>query len=40
MRPWWDSIWLWSGVGIAIGAAIAAVVAIILIVALSRKHRS
>jgi hypothetical protein len=36
MRPWWDSAWLWSGVGIVVFAAIAAVIAVIIIAELTK----
>jgi len=38
MRPWWDSMWMWSGVSIVVFAAIAAVVAVIIIAMLSRDR--
>ncbi len=36
MHPWWDSAWLWSGVGIVAAAFVAAVVLILLIVSITR----
>ncbi len=39
MRPWWDSVWLWSGVSVVVGAAILAVVAVIAIALISRTRR-
>jgi len=38
MTPWWDSTWLWSGVGVAVGAIVAAIVAIIIIARLGARR--
>jgi hypothetical protein len=39
MTPWWDNIWIWSGIGVAVGALIAAIVVIFIIAGLSRPTR-
>ena len=38
MRPWWDSMWLWSGISIVVVAAITAVVGVIIVAMLSRDR--
>ncbi|HEY6895454.1 MAG TPA: hypothetical protein VI258_14865 [Rhodanobacteraceae bacterium] len=38
MRPWWDSMWLWSGVSIVSAAVILAIIAIILIAVIARRY--
>lgn len=40
MRPWWDSMWLWSGIGIVVAAVILAIVAIVLIAVISGRFGS
>jgi hypothetical protein len=39
MRPWWDSVWLWSGVSIVTAAVVLAIIAIVLI-AIAARHYS
>jgi len=39
MQPWWDSAWLWSGVGIVVVAAISAIVAVLVIAFIIRGQR-
>jgi hypothetical protein len=38
MRPWWDSMWLWSGVSIVVAAVVLAIVAIVLIAVIARRY--
>jgi len=35
MIPWWDSTWLWWGIGIVVVAGISAIVAVVIIAMLS-----
>jgi hypothetical protein len=40
MRPWWDSAWLWSGIGIVTAAVVGAVVVILIIIAMTRRPKT